>query len=535
MATNAEVTAAGFLLPTSGDYLHQGDDAINLNAHAAFTHGQKMRDEAKGHTDAEVAKLVPRVIPTNTDIDLMRGPAWYGRWSISSQARLDTLVNAPSWMTSGDVIEVMPGTGFHLVYRYTNGGDPHLYYRGRTTTASETWSPWQKIAPAPTVADPRYSAGYGAMGHETRQGFALRKLGGTIGTAGRAAVALRFDDNPAAFRDKVLPILREFDVPGYIASATRYYDETAVPYADAEGWAVNDGVSIANHTETHADSTSDAAIWDNTVGAADALEAAMPKINVDVWTMPSMSGTKMLGYDDGRYPQNFLDTTAGRAIASRHAVVNGYSGGRFQPLIGRPTFGQTHLTIEAMTYASAKIYIDEAAAAGVGLTLMLHPSRLDGTGYMSTATFRSVVAYLAALREEGTLLLLGPLGIGFADAGHSRRHNMLPAGTFPDESSTAVRSASVLLSPNLSQRGAVCELVARVDGPAGAVFRTGVANTAAGLTATKDHTIPATGWREVRKLFTIPATMPYDGAFDVTVGTVSGGPVTVRDVRMRAL
>lgn len=494
-----------------------------------------------------------RQVDTNADLNTFVGGPFEGDWSMGSIARAETVLNRPPGAVQG-TLRVFGGVGYHMFFEYVSGQVGKIWVRNATASGGAGWTAWSQIFPLSDLGVGKINAGSAAQGHATRMDFVRRRQSGGVGTAGRAAVALRFDDNPRKFLDAVYPLLQKYQLPGYIASAVRYYDETSAPFADVQAAALNDGVEVANHSWTHVDASGYNAIYDNTVKAADYLEQQMPQLIVDTWTMPSLSGTKMDGYDDGRYVSNFASTEAGHLITSRHAVVNGYSGGRTQPLTGEPSVGQTHLTIEAMTLAEVQSYVNEAQRMGTGLTLMAHPSRIDTPGYMTTAVFESVLAWLDSERQAGRLVCLSAQGIAFADVDRTHRVNLVPNGDFSqgntgwqnntgwsfDRTTNTATTATgaplyqnIVFSPFISMRGAVCELVYRVKGTAGGVVRTAV--SCSPTVTTKNHTLATNDWVEVRKLFTIPASFATSGVIRVDVGRVSGGAVTVRDVRVQAV
>lgn len=490
----------------------------------AFTNSQELIDKVNS-LSMSAAKAIP------IRHDFTNGSLPTGMHSVSSPARLATLINAPSWLSAGDVIFAAPGVGFELVFHYNIGQLPELYYRSKLSS-SGGWSGFVKIGNQATEESEKFSPGQAALSHKVRQDFSIRRLGGTVGTSGRAAVSLRFDDNPRKFIDVILPVLKKYDLVGYLASANRYYDETGVTYSEMQGVALNNGIEIANHSSTHGDSTGDNAIYDNTVGAADSLESKMPQIPVDTWTMPSLSGTKMDGYNDGRYPANFSGTTAGRLIMGRHSAVNGYSGGRTSPLIGHPTVGQTHLTYETMTATSFKNYVIEAQNQGTGLTLMAHPSRIGTPGYMDLATFDACMAWLASEKAAGRLLILTAQGLAFADASSSIRPNFWPQGLTPPTLDLA-SNYTVPASSFLSSRGAVMELVIRMKGESGGVFKASVKHDDTGLNASKQWTLTNSDPQEFVIPFTLPLLLPYNGDLTINFGRGSTYTGILYDIQLR--
>ena len=131
MTTDAELTSAGFVLPTGDDLIRDGDDAISKNARAT---AQWVEDRAVAHRD---------VIIDGTDLnDLIRNTG-RGVYYIPSASSWKTLGNRPDDLYAATSILIVHSGPFG--YSYTSqeiivmGSRPARLHRVMLSTS--TWSP----------------------------------------------------------------------------------------------------------------------------------------------------------------------------------------------------------------------------------------------------------------------------------------------------------------------------------------------------------------------------------------------------------
>lgn len=374
-----------------------------------------------------------------------------------------------------------------------------------------------------------------------RTDAALARVGYKIGTGGRGVVMLRFDDYPDTFLSKVVPVLRKYDLPCYWAATVNHVENlSSVTWAQLNEVAVKDGVQMTGHSWSHGQATTPEGIVHEVLESADYFEAQMPATRIDVWTQPSVGGPTPYGDYDGNDDAEFYNTQAGRLIMSRYAVVNGARPGFYHPQGHTVPLGTSNLTYESFAFADFKTYVDEIAAGGYAADLMLHPGRLDTTGYMTSATFDECMGYVAQLRDEGRLMALTGLAKAVLDGGSDYRHNLLPgdfsSGVGGWYANGYTLSNGVLTAPGYAQAMIEAVPIARFTGAAGsvrefhAVVRSAAANTlrvtiegtAGTFSVTKDYTIPGDGqWHDIRRFFMVP----YTGETYVQFTIVSPGGV----------
>lgn len=466
---------------------------------------------------------------------------WYQRYSSGATPELGYPVKSPGQL---EVRTLYAASGERSQTYWPSSASMGVWRR--TSTASK-WGPWEKIngtlaTGSGSAPEDAGSTGTAAVRRMARVSTARKRLLGGAGTNGAAAIALRFDDGHDVARDKVLPILRKYGLPGFWAVSGRYLNESTVKPTDLRAWAHNDGVEVTSHSRGHADATGEPAVRDSIYTWADDLETLVGGIVVDTWTFPG--GGDYDGLNAGKLTSSYPNTYAGRLLMERYAAPYGGSAGWLQPLTGEPTIGQSHITIETYDLAKAQNVIRKAQASGMGLVLMLHPTKLDTEGAMTTDTLDRLCAWIAAERDADRLLALTGTGLAFAHPG-PRRANIIPAlaawsttgwtveSTRVYTAGTTVASTSVEIEAWAGSRGAPMELLVPVSASSQTVVRVRVTAAGGAVDVTKDVTI--TGPTRIYQPFTLPTTAALNSTIDVSVTRVSGGTLTLTQPRMQTI
>ena len=530
----------GYATPAGTDYIKDGDNAITTNANVsaglfdrAFTE-LPLRPALEGGQDFLGAGMTGIYPVPYTSTNYLNQPVPAG--------------------LPGDLLRLTaknPNGLIHsaLFVAATGGG---VFYN--STSSGGVWQGWVRLDRP--KGDPLEPNARRAMLVDA----ARRRRGGTLGTAGLGAVAFRFDHGLGNFRDKVLPLLQKHGIPFSLAlnpANLAHAENGAATWADVQGWCLANGGEAVNHSRTHSgDAETEGEIRAEVVTGLDDLQAALPKLAVEGWAPPGLSAGQWGGYGTAGTLEAHYGTYAGRLILAHHAFVEGYIPHLHRDLDGGNDVGLGHWTADAQTVAATQGVIDGAVSTGGGTRIMVHPSLLDTTGYITTADLDAILGHAAAKRDAGLLELLTPSGLCLADARHDSRHNLLANGDFRDgltgwtgtgwttgsgrsgayaeTSGTDPLTQTVTLNRKDAYAGSARQLAYMVQAPTGATVRTAVAH--AGGTATRDHTIPAsaTAWVEVRQ----PATIPTDqgtAAMTATIGRVSGGTVRIRHARLEAI
>lgn len=417
-------------------------------------------------------------IPAGTNVDGFRT---VGAWVVAAAGDATGL---PGGRTGVLEVAFITTAGLSM-QRFTervSNSEVRVWHRYTLSTSGWTGIEWALLNPPipdPGTGGASRTADVQVSDHATRVEVAASRRGGTIGTGGLPVFMWRFDHWLVAFRDIILPILREYSLP---ATLNVNYDNMANPqngagsisWLDVQAWNQYDGIEIANHGATHTNAATMDSIYHEVVTGRRNLEAAMPRVAVETWhehgsaylTATDLDGD--IGLDLGREPRNFTDSYAGRLVMAEHAVVEGKNGSFYPPLTGRPQVGQSHYSMDRQTSAEAISTIQFAQSVGRGLTGYTHPGLMDhvnvggslypatynvdgsvdfqGTDATSThyATeaefraamsanivhmpvkdFRAICEWLATERDAGRLMVMTAAGGAFADRSHDRRENLL--------------------------------------------------------------------------------------------------------------
>lgn len=422
-------------------------------------------------------------IPEGTNVDEFR---MLGAWMAVSPSDTTGLPGSEMGLLE---VAYLTGAGISM-QRFTErvaNDDIRVWHRYSLLVGGWSGIEWALLNP------PQSDAGGGAHAIEAdvqvsdraaRVEIARQRRGGGIGTSGVPVFMWRFDHWLVAFRDKILPILREFDLP---ATLNVNYDNLSnvqngagsIPWTQVQDWNQYDGIEIANHGATHTNASTRDAIFHEVVEGRRLLEAAMPRVAVETWQEHGSAYLQAsdiegdIGLNIGRAPENFTESYAGRLVLAEHAVVEGKFASFYPPVNGSPAIGQSHYSFDRDTAAQAIETIQYAQSVERGLSGYTHPGlmdqvnidgslypvlyredgtarldypseaepaefnteadlrnyvdNLDGIVHMPTKDFREVCAWLAAERDAGRLMVMTAAGGGFADKRSNHRENLLPA------------------------------------------------------------------------------------------------------------
>lgn len=438
------------------------------------------------------------LLPDSTNLQTWRNPGVHGIGSnTSANTMLDMPLDANGAVIAGPGhLEVIPTiSSGRTMQRLTMEVSGKIRVWGRTTGLTSSFPAWQELT-APTIA-----AGAGdsvvsrtadvqVSDHASRVEYARARRGGSIGTGGKPVFMWRFDHWLVDFKNKVLPILREFNLP---ATLNVNYDNLgiaangagSIPWSEVQDWNQYDGIEIANHGSTHTNASTMADIYHEVVDGRRNLEKAMPRVAVETWhehgsaylIASDLAGDT--GLNLGRTPEAFFESYAGRLVMAEHAIVEGKTGSFYPPLTGHPQIGQSHYSMDRQTSQESIDTIKYAQAVGRGLTGYTHPGLMDGVNiggkifyatyntdgsvdlaypagssthydteqalrdwattnghivHMPVKDFRATCAWIAAERDAGRLMVMTAAGGAFADKSHARRENLLVSPTFEDTS-----------------------------------------------------------------------------------------------------
>ena len=380
---------------------------------------------------------------------------------------------------------------------------------------ASNWTGWEEYTPA--SAQPAQD---GAVEREMRVAQAAARRGGTYGTNGKAVLSLVFDHGTNNFLSKIVPMLSRYNVPATLGLNSRMYDPSyQFHHSDDEtSWeqiqdaAIEHGFTIWNHGMWH-----NASGPEEIIGGRDELQDTLPEIPIDGWLHTGQYGD----FNHGNTFASYWQHNIGAVIMNAHAYLTGDIQEPVKPLTGqlKPGFDGQWVDSGANAIATVKSMVEDAQQVSGGVMLRHHPMYLDEAGYLTSQQLEDFIAWAAAERDAGRLLILTADLMNHADAGRTYRRNLLSG-----DGGSGNQTRTVSTTRNALAKGSVNELHATVRlSTAGSVRLTATASN--GLSKTQTFSIPAASWRDVRTFFTIPLSSTGDLTF--TVEQVSGAGLEV--------
>lgn len=468
---------------------------------------------SKGYVDAQNPYESPTRL-TSGDINELRAAGDAGEYIVASAAAAQAVTGWPT-ETPGYLINRTAAIPTQMVIAYTANG-PRIFWR-EWRPGSSSWSEWVEQGAAGQQSEV-------SLEHDIRADQARKRHGYILPTNGRGVVMLRFDDYPQDFINKVLPLLRKYDMPAYWACTVRHVEqEQPTDWSVVQDWFLQDGVRIWNHSKTHSNSTTAKDIFDNIVGAADYFESKMPQVAIDGWVQPGTGANPPYNDFTASNPASYWSSYAGRLIMQRHGIVNGALGGYMQPMNSGGAIAQSHFTFEKSTVADFKAQVKIAERGPYALSMMAHPKFLGTDGYMSLADFESCLAWLAAERDAGRLMVLTGDVAPALTPGGGKRHDLLPS--FPTGALADTKSASLATQPVAWAGGGTREFQATVTVTAETIIELEVAGA-----TKKRYTLPA-GTHTIRTFFGMTKGFT---TLNFWVRRISGGKATLNAAHVYA-
>ena len=333
-----------------------------------------------------------------------------------------TVENGPG--VTGSLFTLSPELQLYV----TREATPRLFLRSMTGGA---FNPWQKVGELgdlpQRVAALEASGGGGGDGgagpgvHQrlVRESMMRRRLG-RIRTGGKAAVCMIFDHGTANFRDVILPLLRQYDMPATLALNGGMFDDGYmhagtngdVTWTDIKSWMNSDNIEIANHTYTHRGATGIPAMTHEIVEGREKLEAELGTTIDSFVQIGVPSGDPDYdGFGIGLTPEAYYNTVAGKLILDAHPCVSGSipSNRQTYPLDGTIPIGVGGRWLDSGTPEAISLVedrIDGAVSRTERVIVRMHPHALTIPDSITPDTFGQFITDLAARRDSGELVIL---------------------------------------------------------------------------------------------------------------------------------
>ncbi len=255
---------------------------------------------------------------------------------------------------------------------------------------------------------------------------AATSKGGSIGVGNKAVISLRFDDYHDAFQANILPLLIARGLPAGFASIDSRVDQpwfSTTTWDQVRNWNQR-GVEIWSHGHDHKDPTpdGDAGLVEQIVTSKAMLEAQGMK--VQGWMQPGATpvAPPAVPYGvDMTQIEHLYTSRAGQLILGTYPLSCTDALGSFRTIPTALRHGLAHSTVsDGVSYASTTNLIDVAIRDRLALQLMCHAGNLGQPGNMTLAEFANLLDYIVAAWDAGTVEVLTPSGMMFADRSTNR-------------------------------------------------------------------------------------------------------------------
>lgn len=340
-----------------------------------------------------------------TNLDTFREP---GAWTHTNPS---ALVGVPTGVSSGAITleNLVTGkTGTALQRLWT--ADGKLFHRTSTVLAGWGGITWKQLGTGGGTTPVTVVSDAGLSNAVLIQDFTRRRGGRKKVTT--ATLAFRFDHGLANFNTLVRPQMESRNFKYSLALCSGQWDRSenvGVTASMVNDWVIAGLAEIWNHSKDHGSGDNSEASWKAAIlDGLNELRAQIPAAQIDGFAPPGSAGTDFGGFIDGQTLEQFYATDGGRFLQTYHAVIAGYIGATTRWQDGMVRQGLGHLTLDAYTLAQAQTVIQSAETQKRALQFMLHPSRLDTEGYITTATFTSILDYAKAEETAGRLKIVGP-------------------------------------------------------------------------------------------------------------------------------
>ncbi|UOD80363.1 hypothetical protein [Paenarthrobacter ureafaciens] len=342
-------------------------------------------------------------LANSTDLDTFRET---GAWTHTNPS---FLVNVPPGVSTGAItVENIVSAKTATALQRVTTEDGRVFTR--TTTALAGWAGvvWKQVGSGGGTVTVVSDAG---LSNAVLIQDLSRRRGGRKKVT-TATLAFRFDHGLANFNALARPQMESRNFKYSLALCSGQWDRSenlGVTASMVNDWVIAGLAEIWNHSKDHGSGDGSEAAWKAAIlDGLNELRTQIPAAQIDGFAPPGSVGTNFGGFTDGATLEQFYNTDGGRFILSHHAVAAGYIGTSSRWQDGMVRQGLGHYTVDTFTLTQAQSAIQNAETDKRALQFMLHPSRLDTEGYITTATFTSILDYAKAEETAGRLKIVGP-------------------------------------------------------------------------------------------------------------------------------
>lgn len=341
-------------------------------------------------------------LPSGTDLNAFQNAGDY----IITPEIAATLIGWPAWLPASyatlNVIAEVRAIAFggsQTLRALLPDGEYRVLDR---ISAGETFVEW------PTDPDAELDPG---LSNSVLMQDWSRRMGGRKKVT-TATAAFRFDHGLANFDSKIRAEVESRGFKYSLALCSGQWSRTenvGVTPAMVDSWVAAGKAEIWNHTKDHNSGDGTEAGWKAAVlDGLTELRAQLPSAQIDGFAIPGSVGTDIGGLTDALTLDQFHATPGGRFVLSHHAVASGYVADDTRWQDGEPRQALGHYTLDARSLVEVQTLIAGAQAERRAIQFMLHPSRLDTVGYMTTAEFVAILNYIQGEQAAGRLKVVSP-------------------------------------------------------------------------------------------------------------------------------
>ncbi|SFE43902.1 Polysaccharide deacetylase [Paenibacillus algorifonticola] len=272
-----------------------------------------------------------------------------------------------------------------------------------------------------------------------------RAHGGVIGTNGKGAVALTFDDSPNFIKSNMLPELTSRNFPfslGLIADPNNPNNSNITNGmdpnnpGDLQRWSWRYGMELWSHSMTHTTPNTEADLQVEIVDSK-ALIEQLYGLKVAGFIQPGVTPSGLYNnLDKDKEITNFF-SPAGRMLRETYAHYSAYIGSILRRIPTGSLFGASRMTVSplpvgqtsAQHRANVIAQINLCAALKYGLALLIHPQWIDYnntsfSNYMNLSDLQLIYDAIKTNRDNEQLEVLTLSGLEFADPYTTRRADL---------------------------------------------------------------------------------------------------------------
>lgn len=460
------------------------------------------------------SRLIP--LDTGANVDDLRLTATY---EVSTPTIAAGIQNLP--IPNPGILEILTTSNGIVIQRYTTyGGAQAVHLRTSSNVTNGTLGSWTDITASPSTTGG--NASNAALSHTDLLSRARTRRGGRIGTAGRGAIALRFDHHLDSFKTKILPLLQERNLPWtqVINPQNVGTGDDNMTWPEIQQMCLDSGGEVWNHGGDHANAMANAAIETQIVGALSTLETNLPALAIEGWAPPGIEAGGYGGAAPFATTTQNTRTFAGQLILENHAFVAGYAAGQYRIL--DPTvqpIGAPHVTIDQASPSSLTTALTAARDRKAGVAFMLHPNYLGESGYLSVANLIAFLDEIVRMRAADEIAVLSYAGLWVADQTLDYRHDLTPRSqSSKTVSANQVHTVTVPQYRMDQHFGATREISVNLNAAS-----TGTVKIQVGTGPQTSHAV-TTGDNTVHRYVTIPADASTD--IIISVSATVGATIT---------